>query len=313
MRTSRLGLGFMLCSAATWSLPAHAEDQASAESGKLFEAATKAHDAKDYALCVTRSEEAWQKFQHAQIRGLQGLCELELGKYVDAATHLSLYVNGAASAVEPEMRSGLARAKERVAEVSVACHPEGAEITVDGNVVGKGSTTVFLEPGAHTIDAKNDGLEDHREKRDLAAGTKITIAIELTAATESTSARPMWPGILGLSLAGGALVTGIATTIVSNGASSDAKGAHNTLGKGCSSSSPTPACKDAFDSQSKANTFGNVAVGMYITAGVLAAASIPYVIWASGGQGRRHRDDRAMRFTPIISPAVQGFTFQTAF
>ena len=262
MPSSRLLMPCIIALANFYCLDVKADEGGSAQSAKLFAEASKARDAKDYSTCISKAEAAWRSFEHAQIRGLQGLCELESGKYADAASHLAIYVNGASSAVEPEMTAGFARAKERVAELNIVCRPDRAEIAIDGRTIGKGSTTVYLEPGSHTIVAKSSGLDDHDEKRELAAGTKVAITIEL-AQTRVADARPLWPGILGLTLAGGALVTGIATTVASNGASSDASDASHTLGKSCSAASPAPACQKAFDSQNKANTLGNVSIAMF--------------------------------------------------
>ncbi len=287
------------------------ESDASKESAQLFEEASRARDAKDFKGCVSKSEAAWAKFQHAQIRGLQGLCELELQQYRDAATHLAFYVDNAASAVEPPMKEGLARAKERVAEVTLRCEPAAVDITLDGQSLGKPPITVFLDPGAHTVSARSEGYLPREEKRDLAAGTKMDIVINLSRDVVERP-RPIWPGALGLGLAGGALVAGIATTVVSTGASGDARNAHTTLGGGCSSKSPNAACQAAFDSEHKADLFGNVAVASFIATGVLAAASIPYLVWAAGGH-TSSASKTGWTIVPVISPVTQGALVHTTF
>ncbi len=291
---------------------AHADDeQSSAESAKLFTEASHAHDAKDFKGCAAKAAQAFAKFEHAQIRGLQGLCELELGQYREAATHLAFYVDQTTSGAEPAMKAGLALAKERVAQVIVRCDPSAAELTLDGTKVGKPPISIFLDPGPHTVSAQIDGYLPREEKRDIAAGTKIEISIRLSRDVVEKP-RPIWPGAVGLGLAGGALVAGIATTVVSMGASSDAKSAHTKLGSGCSSKQPSSPCQSGFDSEKKADLFGNVAVGSFIAAGVLAAASIPYVVWAVGGHAPASSQAR-WTIVPVISPFTQGALLHTSF
>ncbi|MFO0611534.1 MAG: hypothetical protein U0414_03015 [Polyangiaceae bacterium] len=251
---------------------ARADD--SAEAGKLYDEADAAAAKSDWITCVAKTEAAWAKFQHVQIRGLQGKCEVELKRFREGATHISFYATNATTPIEADIQAALERAKQHVDERLLKASETGAEIRVDGVVVGNSPLTVFLDPGRHKIEA-TAGTKKGAIEIDAAAGSKPPGATEIPMADGSTGGtpgaerRPLWPGILGVSLAAAALGVGVGMTVAANAEPSWT----------CT----TPACPEGEAFVQDKYVFSNTAVWMYISAGTFAVAGTALLVWATTG------------------------------
>lgn len=263
---------------------ARAENDPDASS-VLFEEASRAASAKDFATCVEKASAAWEKFQHAQIRGLQGMCEVELGKHAVGATHLAAYIRNSASDVEPQFKAAFARARERVAELELACEPRGATIYVDGEPVGLGPATVFVDPGERRIGARMRGYVNGEKTQTFAAGSVTQVKIILESVPEHAAPSepfPAWPGIVGLAAGGVTAVVGIGLLVAagSEGAAIEEDG----RGLVCDPAAPTGRCATIRDDLDARDTMGNVGVGVLVGGLVVfgAGAVLTSVAFASG-------------------------------
>jgi Tfp pilus assembly protein PilF len=99
---------------------------------------------------------AWSLKQHYQSLGNLGMSEAMLGKWRDAATHLSRYLREAPKEKVEERKSAealLAQARTKVGAITVRVEPAGAEVFVDGKAAGRAPLEgeMFVEPGAHVL------------------------------------------------------------------------------------------------------------------------------------------------------------------
>lgn len=122
-----------------------------------------------------------------------GQCELELGRYADAATHLEdagrwLPFDATEQA---HIDALLKRARTQVASVDFQVDRGGATVSLDGNTVGTApmARPLFVMPGAHVATARAKGKPNVSVRFVVKAGERRTIA--LTIPEEASSSQPV--------------------------------------------------------------------------------------------------------------------------
>ncbi|WP_437992980.1 PEGA domain-containing protein [Sorangium sp. So ce145] len=151
---------------------------------QLYEEGRQAAAAGKWADAHASFLAAWAIKPHYQIASNLGVACLKLGKYRDAAEYLSRYLREAPATKVNERQNAEASLKEalaKVASVTVQVTPAGAEVTVDGAVVGKAplADRVFLAPGEHEIGAKLEGYAPATHPIAAVAGRAETVAVQL--------------------------------------------------------------------------------------------------------------------------------------
>lgn len=142
---------------------------------------------------------SFELVRHWSTAASLGQCELELGRFADAATHLE-YASRALP-LDAEQREHveamLKRARAHVAGLVVQVNLNGATVSVDGDTIGKSplSVPVFVAPGVHVVAASVNGrpAASQRLAVDAGEGRTITLAIGVAPAppaspTESPTA-----------------------------------------------------------------------------------------------------------------------------
>ena len=112
-----------------------------------------------------------------------GQCEIELGRYVDAATHLDYAAQALAfDAKEHEhIDALLARALAHVARLDLQSNRDGATFLIDDKPVGTSPLTgpVFVSPGEHVATARLEGRPTASHRFVVEAREKRTIALTI--------------------------------------------------------------------------------------------------------------------------------------
>lgn len=280
--------------AAVGFAPGAAQADPASDAAKIFQEADAAASKKDWATCVAKAEQAWATFQHAQIRGLQGKCELEMGKYREAAIHISFYEKTSTSGVEPDFLDALKKAKEHVEELTITNPKAGATVSVDGVELGPAPVTLFVDPGKHVVDVKL-GADSVKKEIDAVAGTKVTVDVPFEVVIPPPpSARPIWPGALLVGLGGGLVVAGAVTAGLAN-ASTDVR---------CGGT----ACPEGDEYEQTQADLSNASLWTFMSGGVLVAAGIPLLVWAATGP-----KPLPVAVVPIVSPTFGGASFRANF
>jgi hypothetical protein len=227
--------------------PAVAEetDALTDKARQLYEEGRQAAAAGKWADAHASFLAAWAIKPHYQIASNLGVACLKLGRNREAAEYLTRYLREAPATKVKERQSAEASLKEalaKIASVTVQVVPAGAEVTVDGAVVGKAPLVdpVFLDPGKHEIGAKLEGHTPAMRPIATVAGSTETVVLKLERApsvqvggqtSASTSPMPGTPRnevrtavLAGGGIAAGAgVVVGVVLTVLANGRASDAE------------------------------------------------------------------------------------------
>jgi len=246
---------------------------------------------------------AWSLKEHWQIGGMLGHCEIELGRYRDAAAHLAFSVRmGAGSASDEEMdrlRKALDVARAHVGAIDIQADPSGAEVLVDGKPVGVAplADPVFVDPGKHVLQARMGNQASLDVTVEMAAGSTREISLradgkggepaprpkpETPATPQETTGRSMVPAIVGGAVTLIGLGAGIGFTLSANGKASDrdheldALGGASACGAGTSFPSECKNIKELDDAADRRKTYGTIG---FVVAGVAAAGTAAYLLW----------------------------------
>ena len=252
-------------------------------------------------------ESAWSKRQSWDIAGNLGLTEAARSEWRDAAEHLDYAIRHLGALASPEQRTGLQarldEAKKHVASVTVnATQP--CNIKRDATSVGTAPFTspVFLDPGAHVIEATLEGYRPQRVSVEVREGETKDISITLILDNSGGDAggggagggvlperKAVWPAGIGFGIAALSLGAGIGTLVAAN-SSPEAR---------C----PGTKCNAGDDFQKKQNALSNASVWTFVTAGVFAGASTGYLAWSLSGRSPKKS---ALIVAPVFGPDVQG-------
>lgn len=127
-------------------------------------------------------ERAYQLRPTPQIGFALGLSELEMGLFVQAASHMALYVHQFPEDVTSEERKAFAEAERNVAQLFFDVNVERVRITVDNEDFG--NTPFVFQPryvlaGRHTIRATCNGFKPVAQTYDVVAGKRTDVRIVL--------------------------------------------------------------------------------------------------------------------------------------
>jgi len=287
----------------------------------LLQEGASLYDKKKYSECHAKALAAWGAHPHPQIAALRAKCAEPIGKYREAAEMATVWL------VEYEMTepkqdvqavyATLAAAKKHVASVKVKVEPAAAEIRVGDEIVGKGTVSVFREPGTYEFRASLEQYVTKREKKELKAGDDIELPIKLEAVgtgpgpgpgpgpeVPGGSSWPKWP-LVGVS-AGLAVVgigVGVGLFVAGDGKLGEAK----TLGMGIAPGScPAAAgCTELKAALRDAETLTNAGIGALVAGSVLAGVTIVLIAIPAGSGS--DKASSSLRIAPTLGGVlVQG-------
>jgi hypothetical protein len=154
----------------------------------LYKRAQTAFEASDYEQARGLFLQAWAIQPSAEMALSLGQVELELKRYRDCAEHLDYALRNIAPTVSESVvgmaKKALAESTAQLAVIRVTTHRGGAEISVDGKLVGTTplSAPLFLEPGHHEI-AAHFGNSSISRPVSVQAGQESSIALPLVMQT----------------------------------------------------------------------------------------------------------------------------------
>lgn len=289
--------------------PAPAEpSSASDEAKKIFSEAEAARGAKDFEKCVEHAERAYGLYPHVQIRGLQGMCELELGRFVDAATHLGFYVQNSTGTIPADATSAFDKAEARVVKLTVACQPEGVAVSIDGTARGEAPQTIYVEPGDRVIVVSKSDLGTKEERKLLVAGTKITVSFDLRRAEPAGTKLPVWPGIVGIAV--GVAGIGVGAGFVAAAASADAD-TDDMRGLPCPARTQAGQCGELADTIDRRDAFHAGGIASLVAGGAILSFGIAWTI-AAVSSGSTASDEARIDFVPLAG-AVNGAALRISY
>jgi hypothetical protein len=261
---------------------------------------------------------AWAIKKHFQIAANLGACELKLGKSRAAAEHLAYAVRAFVPQDSPERATAaklLGEARAKVATVTLNVDDVGADVLVDGALVGSTplADPVFVEAGAHTIELRRDGQVRASAKVDAKEGSEQTITL---------SAKKSAPGAdgprMGLVVAGGAVALvlaggGIGIAVAGSDKGNAALRVHDEIvaaGRSCVAGAANydARCTSVKSESSAADAMNGAGIGLAIGGGVVAAATAAYWIFAPRGEAKA-----SAIVVPVFSPGAGGVVVRGSF
>jgi hypothetical protein len=159
--------------------------EAVAESARLFDEGLKAADLGQWEKAREHFQGAWRIRHHWKVAVNLGRAELKVGKNRDAAEHLTYFLREAPAdigeAARKEPQQLLDKALAKVGRLNITVNPPGAEVLVDGHVVGLAPLPgpVFVEPGLVFVEARLEGFAQTRVSQTAAAGKEEAVNLVL--------------------------------------------------------------------------------------------------------------------------------------
>jgi tetratricopeptide (TPR) repeat protein len=328
--------------AALCARPAAAASKAEQAEALIHEGVElRAHDQTARALTVF--EKAYQMSRTPRTAAQLGLCELELGRYVDAQRHL---LEALASPDHPWIAKNkailmrqLATAAANVGELALTVSPSGADVLLNGKPIDRSlaGPAIPLEKGTVEVEVRAPGYQAAHETITIRGGQReqrtylLLPEQPLQAAVASPLETPPPPsGAMDLATAPppageaarnertaawitggaalGALVLG--TVEAFNAASKrDAFNSHTAVQGGvvvqdCGTASLDAACKPLKDSYDTALTLS--VVGFVSAAALGAASAVLFKLSSLGHGGTPESSGVARAFACVPDPGVRG-------
>jgi hypothetical protein len=271
-----------------------ASDQAGA-----FAEAQQLFDAKDYAGALPKFQALARETKSPNARLYVARSLRELGRIAEAYDEMAATVKDASARAETEPKyektrdaaaAELALLQGRVGRltVAVADAPAGTRVLLNGTEVSaeRLATPITVVPGTQRVEISGEGIETIRKEIDVNGGETKTLPIAVRAAEKKGADpdKPLPPPVAGETTGGEVRIVGIVAACLGAGAFgafaatavlSDQR--FSTLEEECGGNRCTdPKYADVVD---EGKTFELVANITVIAGSVLAAASIPMIIW----------------------------------
>jgi tetratricopeptide (TPR) repeat protein len=303
---------------------------------QLFKNGKAAFSRNDMAEAERLFAEAFSLRKSSDIAANLGQSQLEQQKFRAAAEHfqwaLANLLPSASDAQRRAVENGLARSRAEVAVLRLDIKPEGSDVLVGEQNLGKTPINgdVYVDPGEVIISVKHDGFVAIDKRLMIGKGTEQAIEISLmpksdeapsaapalpppavngpsdvppSASDHATSQKSLVPAFIatGVAVAGG--VVGLVFTVNASSKESDADQLRddlNTLG-GCgdAGTAPVESCADLGEQRKSVDSSRNIAIGAFVVGGV-AALTAGYLYW----DALAHRSAPAARLRQKPSVAL---------
>jgi len=324
--TKTLALGFAL--SAVLAIGRHdARADANNDAQKLFDEAMALINDHAYDKACPKLEEV-VRLRPGKVGAMIELarCYESWGK---TASAWKSYSNIARTAPPDDKRGPESKAKadelsKHLATLTLSVAPadramSGFSLSRDGVSIATADwdAPVPIDPGEYVIAANAPGHNGWSSKVVVAPGgpTKMSIpSLDDPSAASSSghtvtgqpggpsgssgSSRPLWPVAIGYTLTAGALGAGIGTLVAAN-APPNVK---------CATKAGCPA-GDSYES--KHNALSNASLWSFVGAGVLAAGTTGYLIWAV--TGKKTTEPQKALVVPMFGPGFQGGVVDVSF
>lgn len=223
----------------------------------------------------------------------------------------------------------------KVAPAGAAVRVDGAAVTAEDAEKAAGAPAspaeeaprvdeIFVDPGEHVVEATLEGYTGAPQHVSVAKGRSVEVAIALTAlpppepppAPPVPAKRSLVPGLVLAGVSAAAIIGGAAFLGASASKQSEAEAAGAVIlaaHKSCipgASNYDTVRCPPLVDTLHADDTFHDVAVGVFVGAGVAGASAIVYGIWS---QARPRPSGHDVRVTPVLGAGGRGVIVSGAF
>jgi hypothetical protein len=181
-------------------------DAAKQEAARRFEHAIKLYEDADYTVALAEFERVYELMPDYRVLYNIGQVNIQLGRYARAFRTLKEYTARGGPEIPSDRRAAvqadLAQLSGRVARISVAVDQPGAEVSIDGTLVGKAPLVepLVVDVGERTLRVSLAGYTPQTRSITLAGGDSrdSSFVLEQEAAapvatpTPAPAATPAW-------------------------------------------------------------------------------------------------------------------------
>jgi hypothetical protein len=278
----------------------------------LFKSGKAAFAKGDMVEAERLFAEAFAIRKSSDIAANLGQSQLEQQKFRASAEHfqwaLANLLPSATDAQRKAVETGLARSRAEVAILRLDIKPEGSDVLVGDQNLGKSpiANGVYVDPGEVIVSVKHDGFVAIDKRVMAGKGTEQAVEVTLTpkegadagagagaapvvdsglqphdtspdqgAQVDRSPHKSLVPAFVatGVAVAGG--VTGLVLTLSANSKASDADKLRDQLAAmgGCSGGASESDCASLKDQRKSVDSSRNIAVGAFVVGGVAAVVA----------------------------------------
>ena len=174
-------------------------EAAKQEAARRFEHAIKLYEDTDYTLALAEFERVYELMPDYRVLYNIGQVSIQLGRYARAYRTLKEYVARGGSELPADraraVEADLSSLSGKIASVSVDVTPAGAEIWVDGTVVGTAplAERLVVDVGEHRLEARLGGYVPGSRSITLAGGDRRELSFRLEPEAPKSAQPPTPP------------------------------------------------------------------------------------------------------------------------
>lgn len=167
------------------SAPTAFAQNPSAEARVAFQEGVRQFSERHFAEALEAFRRAYRTRPHPSVLVNIANCYLALGDPRQAITYFERFLsdptNSASGAQRAEIERALLSARQQIASVTILAQPPGAEVFVDGDLVGTAPLRrpVELGPGPHVLEARATGTATQQYQARLEPGAQLTVTLDL--------------------------------------------------------------------------------------------------------------------------------------
>lgn len=315
--------------------PAATDPAVAAAVKQAYAAGRAAADAKQWPKAVEEFGKAYALKPLPQLAGNLGEAELQVGRFRDAAEHVSIFLREDKGALSEDKKAGeawLKEAKKKIVTLKITVDEAGAEVLVDDKVIGVSPLPpeVYVDPGQHTIVARKGTARVEVVDTYQAGWTRVMKLVPKEAGAvptptavpttssgagrgESTGPRKELviggAAVGGVLLVAGAIFAGVSASKAGEAGALSPGGWDKCYGK--SDSGPIAGCNELHALHQETALFGNLATGMFLSGALVGGATLLYALRIlPPGRGPKKAAFSAM---PVVTPSAGGISLAGSF
>ena len=199
---------------------------------------------------------------------------------------------------------------------------DGAELMLDGKALGTSPLEgpIFVEPGAHVVEATLKGYKPARMPVDAPKGSAQNVALTLEAVPDTppvppVEKKPLWPAIAAGSLAVVALGVGAGLTVAANGKASSSATLLSKVGSSSACAGTlgsSPDCTALMSDLKSRDALTKGAFSSFVVGGGIAAAAAGLLAWGATSP-KAEKSAPTIRITPALGRAEGGIVVLGSF
>jgi hypothetical protein len=155
------------------------------EAGERYARGLALYGDGEFLLALVEFERAYQLSNNYKVLYNIGQVRIQLGRYAKAKEALEDYLKAGAGNLSPErsqaVNKDLATLAERTASLNVVTKEVGADISLDGKVIGTSPLTspLIVDAGEHNLVLHKSGFYDSAQSVTLAGHDQLELTVEL--------------------------------------------------------------------------------------------------------------------------------------